>query len=812
MDSPKPSREAQRHSPGAQAYGPAGGYGYGPAGGDGYGNYGGYGGYPGYGETTVQRSLQDYLLILRERVWYIIAAFVVVFASALVYTYTRTPLYQSTATVEIFRRNPTVMQVQQVMDSEVRSAEDLNTQVNILKSTTIMQRVADKLTGDDLKRFIAPYDKPGAPAPSVLRLLEVNRDIVPQRLSLIVGIQYDHPDKEMAAKVANLFADEYIAYSAHVRVDESLKAVVDLEQRATEQRQKVDDIARALQAYREKNNQVSLDQRKDISTETLKTLNLQVTQSAAALQEVETRWKQVLATRQSGGDLLTLAAIAGDPTVAELQKQVAAAKIAVSQLSEHYRAKHPKMIEAANTLAEAQRQLQHVIETTAAQVEASYQSALQNYTQARAALAAQEGASLSMDRLNVEYSNMERDFSVNEKILENILSRMRETSMSSTVETQNARLVDHAAPGRKPISPNYLLNLGLGVVGGLAFGLALAFFVAYADDRVKSAYDIEAVVGLPLLAIVPKFKKPSTGDEAQGTGTAFVPPSEPEVAEAFSTLYSSLRLKDESKKAQCIVITSTVPGEGKSFIARNLALTFASHGERVLLMDCDLRRPVVHRAFHVENLKGVIDICTTGAALDDVIIKDIQPNLDVLPSGGRSKNPAQNLTSKNFEVLLADLRKRYDRIFIDTPPVALVSDAFVILPLADGSIYSIFFNKVRRKAAQFCVQRLLEISVPHFGAVLNGLDQNIGGYYYHHYYDKSYKQYYVSTANDQPGDAPRREAPVRTAAGPAPKRSRRRAEDGGRTTEDRRQAAGDRRQDAGDGEQPSKSELPGLDS
>jgi capsular exopolysaccharide synthesis family protein len=281
--------------------------------------------------------------------------------------------------------------------------------------------------------------------------------------------------------------------------------------------------------------------------------------------------------------------------------------------------------------------------------------------------------------------------------------------------------------------------------------------VAYLDDRVKSAYDIEVVVGLPLLSIIPKFRKPEAADEP--IGTAFIPHAEPEIVEAFSTLYSSLRLKDESKNAKCIVITSTVPGEGKSFIARNLALTFASHGERVLLVDCDLRRPVVHRAFHIENLKGVIDVCTSDIPLDDVIMKGIHPNLDLLPSGGRSKNPAQNFSSRNFEVMIADLRKRYDRIFIDTPPVALVSDAFVILPLADGSIYSIFFNKVRRKAAQFCAQRLLDINIPNFGAVLNGLDQNIGGYYYHHYYDRAYKQYYVTATDDDKNGPPRRGLP-----------------------------------------------------
>jgi succinoglycan biosynthesis transport protein ExoP len=742
------------------------------SGGSGYGSYGtgygsGYGAYGSYGSNTpdtgAQRTLQEYLLILRERVWYIVTTFLLILAAAAIYTLTRTPVYESVATVEIFRRNPLVMKVQQVMDNEVRSAEDLNTQVNILKSVSIIQRVAEKLTPADRKSFLAPYDKGDAEnPPDILQIIEDHREIVPKRLSLVLGIEYRHPDRELAAKVANLFADEYIAYTAHIRVDESLKAVEELEQRATEQRKKVDDIARALQTYREKNNLVSLDQRKDISTETLKELNRAVTTSAADLQIAETRWKQVMAARQKGTDLLNLSFIAAEPTVSQLQSKVAEAKIAVTLLSERYRARYPKMVEATNALAEAERQLTQAIATTTSQVESNYQAAVQNHAQARVALTTQEASSLSLDRFGVEYANMERDYTVNDKLLENILGRMRETSMSSTVETQNARLVDRAKPGRKPVSPRVMINLALGGMGGLGLGLALAFFIAYLDDRVKSAYDIEVLIGLPLLSIIPKFKAPPA-PVAVEPGADFEAPKDPAVAEAFAALYSSLRLKEESKNAKCIVVTSTVPSEGKSFIARNLALTFASHGERVILIDCDLRRPVVHRSFQVENLKGVIDVCTSDTPLDAVILHDVQPNLDLLPSGGRSKNPAQDLTSRNFEVMLAELRKRYDRVFIDTPPVALVSDAFLILPLVDGSIYSIYFNKAKRKAAQFCVQRLLEISVPHFGAVLNGLDQNIGGYYYSHYYDKSYKQYYVTTENDQGGGPARRGAPVRTA-------------------------------------------------
>ena len=216
-----------------------------------------------------------------------------------------------------------------------------------------------------------------------------------------------------------------------------------------------------------------------------------------------------------------------------------------------------------------------------------------------------------------------------------------------------------------------------------------------------------------------------------------------QVSEAFLTLHSSLRLKDESKNAQCLLVTSTIPGEGKSFTVTNLALTFAAHGERVAVVDCDLRKPNIHKSFRLENRKGVIDICSGNATIDEVVIRNVHPNLDVITTGGRAKNPTQILNGKGFEAMISDLRKRYDRIFFDTPPLAAVSDAMIVLPLMDGSIFTIFFNKVRRKAAQFSAQKLLEANVPIFGAVLNGLNLAVSGYYYAQYYDKSYKDYYV---------------------------------------------------------------------
>jgi capsular exopolysaccharide synthesis family protein len=307
---------------------------------------------------------------------------------------------------------------------------------------------------------------------------------------------------------------------------------------------------------------------------------------------------------------------------------------------------------------------------------------------------------------------------------------MRETTMTASIETQNARSLDKAVAPLRHSSPKYPINIALGLVGGVGLGLAFAFFVAFIDDRVKSAFDIEAVVGLPLIAIIPQIRRLEAVERSQVALSS----ADPQAAEAFLSLHSNLRLKDESKHAKVILITSTTPSEGKSFVSSNLALTFAAHGEKTAIVDCDLRKPNVHRSFGVENLKGVIDYCTADTDLDSLIIKNHKANFDILPSGGRAKNPTQILNSQNFVRLIDELRKRYDRVIIDTPPLAAVSDAMAVLPLVDGSIFTIMFNHVRRKAAQFCANRLLETNIPCFGAVLNALNLSVSGYYYEQYY------------------------------------------------------------------------------
>ncbi len=721
----------------------------------GYGGYSGYGssGY-GEGDGTAHRSLQDYVLILRERIWYIIVVFLVVFSSALVYTVSATKIYESTATIQLLRDDPTVLQVEDVVDTQIRGAEDLNTQVKLLESMNLIEKVADRITGDELVKFLAPYQKGKEGDPVTPHgILAENRKIVPQRLSLVIAIQFRHPDRVIAAKVANYFTDEFINFNNRQRIAESLKAVDDLKVRAETQGEKVDELAQELQAYRERNNMVSLDERRDIVTDRLKALGNYVTTVSTQLKEVEVRFNQL---QERDGDLRAIAElpfVATDEHIAALKREIAAENIAIAELQERYRDKHPRMIEAKRKLEQTNRELESAIRGVVSQIESQYEAAQRSLAEAKAELVDQETESLALSRAAVEYDKKEREYLINKELHDHILSRMRETTLGTTMDNQNARVIDDAQPPREGnyVSPNLILNLGLGFVGGIGLGLGFAFFVAFIDDRVKSSFDIESVIGVPLMGVIPQIKKLDPVEKAQVVANN----SDRQVSEAFLTLHSSLRLKEESKNAKCFLTTSTIPGEGKSFTTTNLALTFAAHGEKVVIVDCDLRKPNIHKTLQLENVKGVIDIVGGEASIDDVVIKDVFPGMDVIPTGGRAKNPTHVLNSRNFEAMVADLRKRYDRVFVDTPPLAAVSDAMIILPLVDGSLFTIFFNKVRRKAAQYAAKKLLESNVPVFGAVLNGLNLAVSGYYYAQYYDKSYKDYYVVAT--QKDDTPERD-------------------------------------------------------
>jgi capsular exopolysaccharide synthesis family protein len=607
--------------------------------------------------------LRNAWLLVRERKWYVVTVFFVTVLLTAVFTFLATPIYEALATVQVLRHGPHILRVADVTDDTIASDADFNTQVNILESAAIIQSVVNRMSAEELKQLTDPYATRTGETPSPAAIIYSSRRIVPQRFSLVTAIGFQHPNPKIAARVANLIATEYIAYNTRLRVEEALKAVDELKDRADQQRKHVDELANALQAFRQRGNLISLVQSKDIVTEKLKALNLMATQTNAHLNEAEVRWNQVQQWTREGRPLAELPFIAGQTKVSQLTQQLTTQKLALANCQQYYKEKHPRLIEATNAVAKAESEMKAALDEAAASIRSEYENALQTDAAARKALAEQESKSLDLDKSAVEYENLERDFKINDQLLESMIARMRETSVTSSMETESARVIDSAMEPMRPISPRIALDLALGIFAGVALGIGAAFLIAKIEDRVKTAFDIEEYIGFPLLGVVPRVGRMEPADKAQIVSNG----ADPMVVEAFLSLYSTLRLNADSRNARLIAVTSTLPGEGKSFIATNLALAFASQGQRTAVVDCDLRKPNIHRSFRLRATKGVIDYCSNSASFDDIVVKDVYPNLDVIGSGGRAPNPIGLINSKEFESMLAELTKRYDRVIFDTP-------------------------------------------------------------------------------------------------------------------------------------------------
>ena len=733
--------------PNAGGYG--GGYGYGYGGGGGYGagsgyGYGGYGGGYGGGGGGPQRSFKDYFLMFRERVWYLIVAFFIIFSGSILYTFNKTKVYTAVAQVQLFRDDSSALgQTVEMEQNQIRTAEDLNTQISLLESSTIIKGVEQRLQDEMRQRFMAPYtDTLSLSGPlTPLEILGRNRKVVPRRMSLMINVAYSHPDPVVAAEVANLFAKEYIDYNLKLNIDASMKAVEDLRIRAEQQKERVEELDLKLAEYREQNNAVSLDSQENIAGAQLARLNEIKLTNKNVYDQLETKWNLIETYRREGKNLWELSFVAEQSRVSGLLEQITGSRINISSLSKRYREKHPAMIQLLQTLQEAELELEGAVQNSVDKVYAGYIEAKSNFEMASQRLAEKEKELIDLSKTRVEYSSLLRDLEVQQSFFQALNSRMTTEKAQVNLKNPNARVVDEAfpPPEDKPSSPNIAMNLAAGFFGGIAVGFGLIFAVAFLDDRVKSAFDIEGTIGLPLLGVIPRIKKLDTSTKAQAVASNV----DQHVTETFRSIHSALRLNNESRNAKIILATSTLPGEGKSFVSSNLSLTFANHGEKTLLIDADLRLPNVARSLQLENDFGLLDHIEKGVALDEVIIKEVYPNLDVLPSGGKSKNPTQVLNSAQLEAMFADLRDRYDRIVVDSPPLAAVSDALNLLPLVDGTLYIIKFNTVKRKTAVVNVRRLWESNTPVFGAILNNITSSLSSYYYSNYSDKAYQDYYI---------------------------------------------------------------------
>ncbi len=699
-------------------------------------------------DATERRSMRDYYIILRERVWIALPLALLVSVTLGYFKARVTPMYQSTATMQ-FEKREVVVTSQAVLDPTVSSDIEMNTNIQILNSMRLRTRVYESCTPEEvqiLQRGFMKNAKPGSPLPTGSSLLgSVSIDAV--RNSLLINITARHPDPQAAALVANRYVSQFMSYLIENLGGVNETAVEFLRNRAEQLRKDSEEAEGKLQAYMTLNNLVSLDKSKDIVGARLQTISSTLTGARLNRLNLENQANQVEEFRKNHRDLIEIQYIAGYGNVPGLKSQLSNLLQNQSVLSERYLERHPKMVDLANNLAVVQDQLDKAINLAIADLTARLNEARQTEKTLLAEFERAQKESLKLGDLSVEFNSLQNQAQVTKSNYMQILDRLNQTTTTKNLEKIPLHPLDQAVPAGAPYDPNIQAIVRTCIGVGVLVFIAVAVGLSFLDDRIKSAWDVESFIGANLLGIIPDLSAIKDDEKY----TLLLQNKQAPGVEAFLSVYSSVKIHSKLDFPKSILVTSTIPGEGKTLISCNLAGSFARHGRNTLLIDCDLRRPMLHRHFKQQNTHGLISWFENGANLDTDLATDpslgivkVGENMSLLCSGGRSKSPTEVLENPAFGHLLEKLKRHYDLLVVDSPPLGAVTDSLLIAERTDEVIYVCRFNRAYRKHIQLYIKALRGGKNEVLGIVLNGLSPRRIEYYSNYRYYRSYKKYYGS--------------------------------------------------------------------
>jgi succinoglycan biosynthesis transport protein ExoP len=353
----------------------------------------------------------------------------------------------------------------------------------------------------------------------------------------------------------------------------------------------------------------------------------------------------------------------------------------------------------------------------------------------------------SLPEKEMELNRLVRAYQVNEQVYTMLLEKLQEAKINEAMRTADIRVVDYALVPKRPVSPNYGKNIIVGVLLGIFLGVGVAYALEFADTSLNTVEEVERRIGQPVIGIIPRIGGGAAGRLVQKPDkydTYFVTHNYPKspVAEAFRTLRTAIRASGVDVEVRKVLMTSTGLGDGKTNTAVNTAIIFAQAGDDVLLVDCDLRRATIHRAFDLERVPGLAEVIMGRADLDEALRPTGVENLTVLPSGVVPPNPSELLGAKKFGAVVNELGKRYTRVFMDAPPVLAVTDALVLGALADGVCFVVCAGRTDRNAARRALEMLSRYGCRVLGVVFNQVDMSrVFGSYGYKYYSQYYQAY-----------------------------------------------------------------------
>ncbi len=718
--------------------------------------------------------LRDYLRVLRKRRMTIFTFFLITITIVTIVTFTMTPSYRASTKLLIEKNETNPLD----NSSYVRfDPEFLETQYQIIKgfnvarsvvkilsldivylhhffpedeeknpitgfAETIEELIAGILGTSELEQELAvngsEFETSKTPdamtkADEIALYLTEEIMVEPVRNSRIVKVSFSEKNPVLASMIVNTFATAYMEEILEINMATSSRAMKWMGKKAEEERIKLEKSERALQKYMKDNDIVTIENKIAIVPQKLQEFNLKLTKAEADRKELEAEIEKIGQFDNDFTKIESLPGIADNIALQTLREQIQTSEQNIEELSKKYGKKHPAMIKAMSDrdilLEKRKSEIQRLVKSK----QSGYELAVTNEENLRTFLANTKREALLLNERFIQHSIMKRDVENNRLLYQSLMAELKKQSIANQSQAVNVWVVEPAQIPEFPDKPNKKINLLLGLVLGLFGGIGLAFFIEYLDNTVKSVDEIEEKFNVSVLGSIAQFSK----KEALVERIAAID-SRSVISESYRAVRTAILLSSAERPPRRILFSSMSPKEGKTTTTANLATTIADNDNKVVLIDCDMRKARQHKVHQINNLNGLSTYLAGLSDKDYIYSKPDRFSYDIIPAGPAPPNPSELLASQRFKDLLDQLDKLYDFVLLDSPPILNVTDALLLSKVVDATIVVCRAGQTNYDFMEKGLKSLRNIDANILGVVVNGVDKKNSGYYY--YYD--YKAYY----------------------------------------------------------------------
>lgn len=708
----------------------------------------------------------DLWKVLRRRPGTIALVFAATVLAAGVWVVTTRPVYMATATLRIDKEEPRVLTFDEVVKQTDPLPDSLQTHQKLLQGRTLANRVIKLLvlsTHPDFQEEAQPWvsqlrawvrerlaaltPPPLASSPGVTgdptvespltRAFQGRLSVEPVRASRLVNVTFESRDPVLAARVANTLSETFMAQTQELKAETGLYASGFLTKQMAEERARLETAEENLNAFLKAKgiNFVSPGtlmgrgggggtERQDLITQQLATLSDSLLKARA-----DRFAKESLVEQAKTADINALPAVLQSPLLVKLKGDLATREAEYQQLAQTFKADYPPMRQLQQSINEIRGQVRTEVERVVKALETDYQAALRNERQITRAMDEQRAQALQLGDHMVAYNILRRDVDASRELYISLLTRLKETQISADLLTSPISIVDRAEVPLQPARPRKTMVLLLASVVGLVAGVGVAFIFEGRDRRIANVDDVERLLGVPKLGLVPEVHSLARRYARRhrlalvthlASGSTF--------AEFFRDLRTSILYSMPDGAPRTFMVTSVEAGDGKTSLAMNLAVALAQLGSgEILLVDGNLRHPELHTILNVPRTPGLSTFLAGDSELSTVLTPTHIPNLSLLPAGGRPGNPGELLASRRMDQALEALAERYAHVIFDASPLLGISDALNLAPRVEGVVLVLRHGRTRRDEALEAIQRLWMVRANLLGVVVNGVDDGVAG-------------------------------------------------------------------------------------